>query len=168
MIVIVHNDHQAEELSKIVGGRVCIVRDRLEIQTPLSGIYTAAHEFGKGVFAVTPVDTPFLRASSYERMLAKINGFEAALPLWPNGYLEPLIAIYRSESVLKVAPSVMAHRHRVLDLIEKLQSIKIPVEDVFEDPRLETLNINTWEDLLKAEAAYLQRLTAPPRHDDRR
>lgn len=151
-IVVVHEEEQKEELRSLIGDRLPIVCDRLEVRTPLAGIYTAAYEIAKGFFAVAPVDTPFLRPAAYRRMLSLVNNYDAIVPLWPNGYLEPLIAVYRAEKVLAAASTLVARRsQRVQDLLKSIRSAAVPVSTVFEDPFLETFNVNTYDDLAFAE-----------------
>lgn len=153
VIIVVHEEKQREELSGLVESGAAVVRDCVEVRSPLAGIYTAAHEFARGFFAVAPVDTPFLRPTAYSRMLVLAKNYDAVVPLWPNGYLEPLIAIYRAEKVLETAPTLLAKGDgRVQALLKSIRSYLAPVSEVFDDPALEAFNVNTRHNLARAEA----------------
>lgn len=168
VIIVVHEEHQKIELTGLVGSGALIVHDMVEARSPLAGIYTAAREFSWGLFAVAPVDAPFLRPSAYERMLALSNDHDAVVPLWPNGYLEPLIAVYRAEKVLEAAPTLFARGvHRAQALLETVRSALVPVGEVFDSPAIETFNVNTHHDLQRAEEICSGRGAAPQLRDSR-
>ena len=79
----------------------------------------------------------------------------AVIPRWPNGYIEPLLAVYRTE-VAKAASNDALDDGR-LDMqamVDKLQGIRYISTLVLRqlDPELRTFfNVNTISDLRKAE-----------------
>lgn len=153
LVIVAHSEEQARLLSSALAGRRYEVAfDLLGEVSPLVGLYTAACTVGTGTFAVAPVDTPFVRAEAYERMLSRIGGHAAVIPQWPNGYIEPLLAVYRAEPLREIIPRLLREgQARVSALTGALDVVKVPVSEVFSNPDLETFNVNTEKDLLLAE-----------------
>ena len=153
LVVVVHSEEQARALLPVLAGRELeLVVDALEGASPLVGLYTAASVVGAGPFAVAPVDTPFIRAEAYGRMLKRLGGHVAVVPEWPNGYIEPLLAVYRAEQLREHAGRLLREGFAsVTELVRSLDAVRVPVGEVFSDPKLETFNVNTEEDLLLAE-----------------
>jgi molybdopterin-guanine dinucleotide biosynthesis protein A len=79
------------------------------------------------------------------------KGHNGAVPIWPNSYLEPLQAVYRTEKLLNTARVVWEKgmmRLRVL-LAVLSDVVYVPTERLKKvDPKLESLlNVNSLEDL---------------------
>ena len=76
------------------------------------------------------------------------------IPRWPNGYIEPLHAVYQTELALKAAKNaVIEGKLKVRALIEKLQGVRYVSTMIIQklDPELLTFfNINTPLELIKA------------------
>ena len=76
------------------------------------------------------------------------------IPRWPNGYIEPLHAVYQTKLALEAAENALTEgKLKVRALIEKLQGVRyistIAIQQL--DPELLTFfNINTPADLNKA------------------
>ena len=159
LVVVVHSEGQAAALSSALTGREYEVAvDALREVSPLVGLYTAASTVGTGPFAVAPVDTPFVTARAYERMLSWLGDRAAVIPQWPNGYTESLLAVYRAEPLRESIPHLLEEgRVRVSDLLSTLDAVRVPVSEVFSDPGLETFNVNTEKDLLLAEELCARR-----------
>lgn len=153
LVVVVHSEEQARALLSVLAGRELeLMVDALEEASPLVGLHTAASAVGTGPFAVAPVDTPFIRAEAYGRMLKRLGRHDAVVPQWPNGYIEPLLAVYRAERLREHAGRLLREGCvRVAELVSSLDTARVPVGEVFSDPKLETFNVNTEKDLLLAE-----------------
>jgi len=153
--VIVHDAEQIEAVSEIATGlglRVDVVRDILEVASPLSGLYTASLTVKEGIFAVIPADTPFIRGKTMKalhQLLDDVN--DAVVPRWPNGYVEPLIAVYRREAVRRALSNAALSSLRVSWLLESIRTKYVSVEEISENPRLEFFNVNTRDDLEVAQ-----------------
>ncbi|UNQ74147.1 molybdenum cofactor guanylyltransferase [Infirmifilum sp. NZ] len=149
--VIVHDAEQIEAVSKIATGlglRVDVVRDILEVASPLSGLYTASLTVKEGIFAVIPADTPFIRGKTMKALHQLLDDEnDAVVPRWPNGYVEPLIAVYRREAVRRALSNAALSSLRVSWLLENIRTKYVSVEEISENPRLEFFNVNTRDDL---------------------
>jgi len=157
IIIVVHTEEQEnmlkvelEDLKQRTNIR--IIRDALDIQASLIGLYTALTSSMGDAVIVIPSDTPFLEASSLLRLRAKLQDFDAAIPVWPSGYIEPLIAIYRVVPALEaVKESLSKNMLQISSTLKRLRINYVPVDQVFSRPEIETFNINTYEDMERAE-----------------
>jgi molybdopterin-guanine dinucleotide biosynthesis protein A len=100
-------------------------------------------------------NTPFLKPSVLHVLFEFSKGYDAALPKWANGRLEPLLAVYRRKSFITVA-SKLQTQDDLLAVLDNLYSVRyVSVEDEIKplDPDLESFfTINSAEDLAKAKA----------------
>jgi molybdopterin-guanine dinucleotide biosynthesis protein A len=157
IIIVVHTEEQENMLKVELEAlkqrtNIRIIRDALDIQASLIGLYTALTSSTGDTVIVIPSDTPFLEASSLLRLQAKIQDFDAAIPIWPSGYIEPLIAIYRVVPTLEaVKESLSKNMLQISSTLKRLRINYVPVDQVFSRPEIETFNINTYEDMERAE-----------------
>jgi len=75
--------HSIEEINDIYAGK-----------GPLSGIYTGLRSSHTISNIVVACDMPFLNTALLEHMVRLLPGFDAIVPRWPNGFIEPLYAAY--------------------------------------------------------------------------
>jgi molybdenum cofactor guanylyltransferase len=99
-----------------------------------------------------PCDMPFLKAEVTEYLLCEAEGFDVAVPIWPNGRLETLLMALHRKTALEITEALcMLKRPRSDDiprgaiktlLVSPLKKIKSL------DPELKSfININSKEDL---------------------
>jgi len=134
-----------------------VVYDEAEGEGPLMGIYTGLKSIKNEKSMVMPVDTPFVSVEFVEYLVECSNDFDAVIPLWNKG-LEPLVGVYSQaviddlqnwkESGNKMAP------HLFLGSLSKQRINFIYESDIrkFGNPEKLFLNINTPEDLKKAQS----------------
>jgi molybdopterin-guanine dinucleotide biosynthesis protein A len=157
IIIVVHTEEQENKLKVELEAlkrrtNIRIIRDAINSQASLIGLYTALTSSTGDAVIVIPSDTPFLEASSLLRLKAKIQDFDAAIPIWPSGYIEPLIAIYRVVPTLEaVKESLSKNMLQISSTLKRLRINYVPVDQVFSRPKIETFNINTYEDMERAE-----------------
>jgi molybdopterin-guanine dinucleotide biosynthesis protein A len=96
---------------------------------------------------------PFIKPSVLHALFEFAKGYDAAIPKWSNGRLEPLLAVYRRKSFITVA-SKLPSEDNLLPVVDNLYSIRyVGVENEIRplDPDLESFfTINSEEDLAKA------------------
>ncbi len=137
--------------SEMLPEDVKVINDKISGKGPLAGIISGMNSMSSRYTAVFPCDSPFLHEEVLKFMFDNARGFDAAIPRWPNGYLEPLHAVYKVSSALSAAKNVgIKTRWSVIDMIMRLN--KVVYLDTVEikklDPELLTFfNINKKEDL---------------------
>jgi molybdopterin-guanine dinucleotide biosynthesis protein A len=103
-----------------------------------------------------PCDTPLISEKVVQLLLDMSTNRSAAIPRWPNGYIEPLQAVYRTKSALIAAKTALAQGNRNMQsMIDNLNGVRYVSTIVLEqlEPNMSTFfNVNTPQDLKKAES----------------
>ena len=108
------------------------------------------HSRGKYTLLL-PNDTPLLNRDALLLLMELCEGYDVVLPRWPNGFIEPLHAIYRTKTAKKRSIELIHAKKLKMDgLIQgKVLYINTTVLKQF-DPQLNMfLNINAPSDLKK-------------------
>jgi len=103
-----------------------------------------------------PCDAPLVSTKIIQLLFDACNNRRAVIPRWPNGYIEPLQAVYHTQSAIIAAKTALDQGLMSMrSIIENLKEVRYISTVVLEqlEPRLTTFfNINTPEDLKKAES----------------
>ncbi len=135
---------------------VRIVTDEVSYLGPLGGIVTGLAEAPDAWLLVVAADMPWVTSAVVETLWTHIGDADVVVPRGERG-LEPLLALYRVETVLPVARELLdAGERRPIALYDRLSVIEIPAEELRAvDPQLKSLvNINTPQDLDASAPAY--------------
>ncbi|MBS7606801.1 molybdenum cofactor guanylyltransferase [Candidatus Bathyarchaeota archaeon] len=123
---------------------------------PLTGALTGLANSGGEYSILLPCDTPFISRSVIDLLFEIAVGVDAVIPRWPNGYIEPLQAVYKTSSALKSArESLERGEIRMQSMISRLRRVRYLstlVIGEIDQKMLTFFNINTPIDLKKAEA----------------
>jgi molybdopterin-guanine dinucleotide biosynthesis protein A len=119
---------------------------------PLGGMFSALKLCSHKYTAVAPIDSPLLNADVYRYMAKKALGYDGVVPKW-NDRIEPLHAVYRSNSMLQACRRTLAEGYlQVSNAVARLSRVRyIPIEDfkVFDPELLTFFNVNYPRDLKK-------------------
>jgi molybdopterin-guanine dinucleotide biosynthesis protein A len=154
--VVVSSDAQREQFERFSSREIAVIVDEQKTQSPLVGALTGFNYVRGEYSLLLPCDTPFLSIQVAQLLLDMCVGKSAAIPRWPDGYIEPLQAAYHTESTL--GATKIALEQGKLDfqsMIAHLRTVRYISTIVLRqvDPKLMTfVNINTPEDLKKAES----------------
>jgi molybdenum cofactor guanylyltransferase len=137
-----------------LGGRV--VTDAYPSGTPIIGAYTGLAE-ARGAYAfLTAADQPLLDPRVVELLFAEAEGHDAATPIWPNGWVEPLHSVYGTYPAVEAARRLIeAKEKRLRLLLDTLMDVmRVPIDEIRRlDPELRTLmDVDTVEDLDRVRA----------------
>lgn len=166
-ILVTSSKDQAENYRKALGSDVKVLIDRTSIdraQSPLVGALAGFKE-AHGIYTVLlPCDTPFISRDVISLLFELCMDRNAVIPRWPNGCVEPLQAVYRSETAYEAARSALNEgKLNMQSMIDKLLSVRYVSTLVLEqvDQELTTFfNINNISDLKKAENILKQKRNA--------
>ena len=141
-ILIIGRDHgQADRFTSYPQTRY--VPDELPGRGPLMGLITGA-KYAKGemIFAVA-CDMPFINKNIVLRLFSLLPGYEAVIPVWENGYIEPLYGVYSRSSLL--SDYGFSKNHSFRDYFKKIRVRNVPVLSFVDiDPDLQCFtNINS-------------------------
>ena len=159
VVVVTNSRERVVRYSEVIGG-VRFVVDVCESRSPLIGALTGFGVAHGEYSLLLPFDTPFVSGEVVSLLFELCQGRGAVIPRWPNGYIEPLHAVYRTGLALEAAEGAVAEgRLQVRALIERLRGVRYVSTMVVQqlDPGLLTFfNVNTPADLDKAVALVKQ------------
>jgi len=156
-IVVASSKFQAESYARVVGSNVKILVDVDKAQSPLVGALTGFKE-ARGKYALLlPCDNPLVSRDVVSLLFELCINRNAVIPRWPNGYIEPLQAVYCTKPACEAAGKALSEGGlNMRSMVEGLRGVRYVSTLVLQqlDPELRTFfNINTPLDLKKAEAA---------------
>jgi molybdopterin-guanine dinucleotide biosynthesis protein A len=129
----------------------------------LGGIYTAVIEAPAPVVCVA-WDMPFVSESLIQTLAAELERHDAVLPQ-SNGRrgVEPLCAAYGPACRSAIAESLAAGDLRAIGFHDRIQVGILPLEQLrsLADPELLFFNVNTADDLARANQLWRQRASSP-------
>jgi molybdopterin-guanine dinucleotide biosynthesis protein A len=155
VILVLGSEGQREDYSQIVGGDADMVVDMYGQGSPLVGAITGLSK-AKGEYAlISGCDMPFISGRVLAMLFEEGAGFDGAVFQWPNGWIEPLLAVYRVRPSLEKASELYESGDlRIRRILQNLPDVKmIPIERLKAfDPSLLTLfDADTEQALSEAE-----------------
>ena len=157
VVVVISRGDALAAFRKVLPKDVAIVRDPVSRRSPLVGMLTGLRSVLEAVdySAVVPCDSPFIRPKMLRHLFHVADGHDAAIPIWPNGYIEPLHSVYQVENTIQATiRALKTERSSNRNMIKHLKDVKyVPVDELRNhDPKLRTFfNVNRPEDLREAE-----------------
>ena len=156
VVVAVSSDAQRRLFASLLPDKVNVAIDGRERQSPLVGA-AAGFENAQGECSMLlPCDTPFVSDRVVQLLQDQCINRNAVIPRWPNGYIEPFQAAYRTESALRAAESALKeNKFDMRSMVLHMRHVRYVSTLVLLqiDPDLSTLfNVNTPEDLKRAES----------------
>ncbi len=155
-IIVVSSNVKAENFTNVVSPDVCVVIDISDMQGPLVGACTGLGRANGKYSLLLPCDTPLVSKEVLLLLLELCTNKNAVIPRWPNRYIEPLQAVYRTKPALEAAKNALDKgKSDMRSMIDKLSGVRYISALVLRqlDPELTTfLNVNTPLDLKRAEA----------------
>jgi len=166
-VVVVSRGAPAAEIAAVLPDGPRIVRDRFRIRTPLVGLLAGTSALRNPQVLVVACDLPFLRPALLRSLFRSGRGHDAVIPRWPDGRIEPLLAVYRRVALqAAVRASLAAGERSNQEMLARIRAVRfVPVRDLRAfDPALRSfVNVNTPQDLARA-----RRLAGPTRPAVRR
>ncbi|MEM3070608.1 MAG: molybdenum cofactor guanylyltransferase [Candidatus Bathyarchaeia archaeon] len=154
-IIVTTEKGNVNRYASILPSSVGLTEDLVDGKGPLVGMISGMRGIDSNYTLVLPCDTPFIKPSVLRFLHQKALGVDAVIPRWPNGYIEPLQAFYRTSSALKAAEEALNRDKRscrdMIRLLNKVVYVNVDELRRF-DPYLVTFfNVNSGEDLFRAE-----------------
>ena len=133
------------------------MRDALPGQGPLVGIYSGLRASGDDRCVAVACDMPLLSVALLRHMLELAVGFDAVV-LRVGGEIEPLHAVYSRGCLGIMEEMIERGELKVRDLLPRVRVRYVEEDEVdrFDPEHLSWLNVNTLEDLRRAEEIVLR------------
>ena len=154
IIVVTNSQDRAAKYAKIVGPHVKFAIDIDEAKGPLVGALTGFEFASQKYSLLLPSDTPFVSREVVELLFELCYKRSAVIPRWPNQQIEPLHAVYHTQTALEAAKQAVSEgKLNVRAMIEGMRGVRYVSTLVIQelDPELKTFfNVNTPLDLKRA------------------
>ncbi|MFW9849551.1 MAG: molybdenum cofactor guanylyltransferase [Candidatus Thorarchaeota archaeon] len=160
-IIIVASDEEQQSMIGSVVKDVEIVVDADDVEkSALNGSVTAFEYSDNEYTLILPVDTPLVKRKLLTTLLELREGHGAVVPAWPNGFVEPLHAVYMTEHAYDKGLQVLENgQRRMQDLLDSLTNVLYVQTEILKmfDPNLETFsNANTPKELKQLEEEVIR------------
>jgi molybdopterin-guanine dinucleotide biosynthesis protein A len=156
VFVVVSSEKQKNKFETLLEEKANLVIDKDDSQSPLVGAITGFETANAEYSLLLPCDTPLVSTQIVQFLLDMCANRSAVIPRWPGGYIEPLQAVYRTESALTAAKTALKQgKMNMQSMIDNLRGVRYVSTIVLEqlEPDLLTFfNVNTPQDLKKAES----------------
>lgn len=160
IIVAARDTQQGEQIRKRIPNKVVLVFDSLKGFGPLAGVLTGLEKASSLYLLVVGCDMPFLDRSVVEFLfeVAEQGNYDAVVPRWENGMVEPLHAVYKKEPMLAaVKDTIKKGNGKMFNVLSQLENVHfVAMGKIREiDHELKTVrNINTPYDLEKNRKVF--------------
>jgi molybdopterin-guanine dinucleotide biosynthesis protein A len=154
-IVAARDEQQGELIRANVPDNIVLVFDSVKGFGPLAGILSGLERASASYSFLVGCDMPFVNRKVVEFLfeLAARGNYDAVVPRWDNGMVEPLHAVYKREPMLAaVKAAIKESAEKLIKLLARLEKVYyVPMDQIRGiDPDLKTfLNINTPDELEK-------------------
>lgn len=153
IIISIRSNDQLNTLARVLGEDVTFVMDEGNAHMPLAGAIAGFNKARGEYSFLLPCDTPFISSRIMEFLQDSCVGKDAAIPVWPKGYIEPLQAVYRTKSALAATKKALESGFTMREAVNNLESVcYVPtsVLQKFDRELMSFFNVNTSLDLRKA------------------
>ena len=154
-VVVVTKASLAPRIRAVLPEGIKLVKDERRVQSPLVGFVAGAEAIASEYVAFLPCDVPLLSPALLGTLFAAAEGRDAVIPRWPDGRIEPMVAVYLRIPARDAALEALDAGDRAnTDLIRRLLDVAyVPIDALRTvDPGLDSfVNVNTPADLKGAE-----------------
>lgn len=155
IILVLRDEEQFMQYEKVLedfktnfAGNIHISMDIVKDQGPLAGILTGLLQISSDYALAIPCDSPFISRSFLERMFGFEDDFDAVVPKWSDGRLEPLHSLYNRRIVVLIKQQLDEEKRDVKSLFKYLRVKYVEAESLDETGRT-FWNINRPQDITK-------------------
>jgi molybdopterin-guanine dinucleotide biosynthesis protein A len=139
-----------------------VVRDEVEHQGPVAGIYYGLRAAGGDVGFVTSCDSAFLNVDLISHLVSLIPEHDVVVPHWQGRY-QPLHAVYRQNVWPLLAEQLARGELRPVYLFDRVRTRRVDAEEIrrFDLDGSSFFNMNTPEDYAEALRRWRQARRPP-------
>ncbi|VVB89944.1 Molybdenum cofactor guanylyltransferase [uncultured archaeon] len=150
IIISVRDRAQGELMESCLGGGFRFAYDEHRNVGPMAGILSGLLECENEFCFVAACDMPFINGDVIRLLFRRSKNYDAAIPRWEDGSLEPLHAVYRCAPMIRETRKAIDRGETIiLAPVLRMNVNFVTVDDIRKfDPDLRTfININTQEDM---------------------
>lgn len=130
IIISVRNHTQQHAIKELLHNydKIKVLIDPvIRVRSPLIGLYTCLIGSSNDYVFVTACDMPYVSSKIVTCLYKELERekYSAIVPTWPNGFIEPLCAIYHKHETLSNIIDTLSHNEYSLrELLRKLRIVK--------------------------------------------
>ena len=130
-----------------------VFSDEKEGIGPLEAIRTALRHSSSPLVVLVACDLPFVRSELFLELINRVAGYDAVVPIGPDGRLEPLCAVYATRVREPVTDLVAAGERKMRRLFEGIKTRFVSFDELrsLEGSDYFFVNVNTPEDYIRAQ-----------------
>jgi molybdopterin-guanine dinucleotide biosynthesis protein A len=155
-VVVVGSLDQRKKLESLLNSRARIVVDKYEGYCPLVGALTGFESVNNEYALLLPCDAPLVSTEIATLLLEICINRSAAIPRWPNGYIEPLQAAYNTKLAINAAKKALEERKyemsAMINFMRGVRYISTLVLQQYDPKLLSFFNVNTPQDLKQVKS----------------
>lgn len=161
VLLVVGSEAQREYYMANLPSSVKVLVDRYCGGSPLIGLITGLAEANSEYSFVTACDMPFINREPVELLFSKARGRIGAAFIKPDGWIEPLFAVYRVDTCLPEAVRLFrAGDFRIRMVLRNLRDVEyISPSELSVDSKLLFFDTDTEEKLAFAERIIKENTT---------
>jgi molybdopterin-guanine dinucleotide biosynthesis protein A len=149
VVAVARDEVQAEKIMSVCSVPVGV--DRVRDFGPVAGVLSGLEYVSSDWVLISGCDMPLVNREVIRLLFDRTMKYDAAIPRWSGGKIEPLHAVYNRKALLPVIrEAIDTGNHEMYNCIKMLKRVNyVPVEDLRNmDPELQSfINVNTPEDL---------------------
>lgn len=160
VLIVISRDIDPSPIEKIAPD-ARIIRESHEASGPLRAALEGWRNVRGRCSILLSCDIPLV-SPEFLSILSETMGdtFDAVIPRWPNGFIEPLYAAYRVKPAIEATvKSLELNENRFIDMIQKIKRkiyfSTVAVENILGSTDT-FLNVNSIEDLRRAEGILMK------------
>jgi molybdopterin-guanine dinucleotide biosynthesis protein A len=151
VFIVVHSEADRGLFSEHYPEELIITDAVNEPQCPLVGALTAFQHAKTPYTQLLPCDSPLIHEMYFEILWSMVENHHAAVPRWPNGWVEPLHSVYATEIAREVASKCLednkSRMQCLIDNIGRVIYLSTKALERFDSKLLTFTNVNTPADL---------------------
>jgi molybdopterin-guanine dinucleotide biosynthesis protein A len=155
VILVIGIKDRIKDFLRLFPSQITITKDDLAGYGPLAGILSGLKMVNSTYTAILPCDSPFIKPKVIDFLFNSVKPYDAIIPRWANGYIEPLHAVYRVKPALKAAKEAISKKELyIVDMIKRLKKVKyVSIDEIkpYDNKLLTFFNINTRNDFKEAK-----------------
>lgn len=141
----------ASRYSTVLPSSVRVAYDVTKAQTPLVGILSGFSALNTQYAMVVACDMPFIKVEVIRHLFNSAGNSDTAVPVWPDGSVEPLFAVYNvrraKESFESTLRAGLTSPQKALKALKRVNYVSVEAVRKYDPHMVSFFNINTEADL---------------------
>ena len=155
VFIDVHSQGDRELFAEHFPAKRIITDISTDVRCPLVGALSAFQHAQNPYTQLLPCDSPLIHDMFFDIMWGMVENHHAAVPRWPNGWVEPLHSVFATKIAQEVAAKCLEDQQPrmqcLIDNIGRVIYLSTNALERFDNKLLTFTNVNTPADLYRIE-----------------